>query len=262
MKKQTILLLGFCIMLSGCSHYYYVSSIQNVPLFKEKNEFHLAGSYAQGDESESGEVQTAYSITNHLGIMANYQKTRIGSLEKEDYMSGRNYDIGLGYFRPIGKDAVFEVYSGYGRNKQHHAYSTSNYNSVTGTYDYISDGDAYLKYRRYYIQPSFGLGFDYFDVAASFRLSRIRYNYVDYDVVYHEEDIQILNMLPQKSHFMLEPAITLRTGWKYFKFQFQASYVEYLNDSGDGEDYLDFVEEPHVSFGFYLTLANRWGKKE
>ncbi len=112
-KKQTLLFLSLTIILTSCNHYYYVSSVQNVPLFREKNEFHLATTYAIGDESESGELQTAYSITNHIGIMANFMITKIGSEEKFDYVNGKNFDIGLGYFKTIGKNAVFEVYSGY-----------------------------------------------------------------------------------------------------------------------------------------------------
>lgn len=256
--KKPILFLSFCIILTSCNHIYYVSSIQNVPLFREKNEFRLTGSYAMGDESESGELHTAYSITNHLGIMTNFMKTKIGSFEKKDYVSGLNYDFGIGYFRPIGNKAVFEIYSGYGRNKQHHGYS----NSTTGTNEYYSDGDAYLKYKRIYIQPAFGLVSDYFDVAASLRLNHIWYTYIDYDVVDHPEEIQIMDMLNDRNHFMLEPAITLRTGWRYFKVQFQASYAEYLNNLDDEEEYYDFVEGPHISFGLYLTLTNKWNKKK
>jgi len=258
--KKISLLLSLSLILSSCHQLYYVSSIQNVPMFREKNEFNLAGSYAVGDESESGELQTAYSITNHLGITANFMKTKIGSYAEKDYVSGINYDFGVGYFRPIGSKAVFEVYSGYGRNRQHHGYSHSEYNSSTGTYEYFSDGDAYLKYRRIYLQPAFGLVTDHFDVVGSVRLNHLWYTYINYDVGVNPEDIVIMDMLDDKAQFILEPAITLRTGWRYFKVQFQASYAEYLNDTDD-EDYIyDFVEGPHISCGFYLTLSHRWKK--
>jgi hypothetical protein len=260
MKTKTPLLLSLFVILTGCAHNYYVSSIQNVPLFRERNEFHLAGSYSIGDESESGELQTSYAITNHLGIMANYMKTKSGSFSKKDFVTGINYDIGIGYFRPIGKIAVLEVYSGYGRNKQHHGYSESNYNSSTGGYDYISNGEAFVKYKRYYFQPAFGLTFDFFDVAGSVRLSQLSYTYVNYDIAGHGEDVLILDMLRDRNHYILEPAITLRSGWRNFKVQFQTSYADYLNDS-DGEDYYDFTDGLHISIGLYLTLANRWYKK-
>ncbi len=259
MKKISLLLsLGF--ILSSCNQLYYVPNIQNVPLFQEKNEFNLSGSYAIGNESQSGELQTAYSITKHLGITANFMRTKIGSFAKEDYVSGTTYDFGIGYFRPVGSKAVFEVYSGFGKNRQHHGYSHSEYNSSTGGFDYISDGEAYIKYKRIYFQPAFGFVTDHFDVAGSVRISQLSFTYLNFDS--GVEDLIFWDNLEDKTHYILEPAITLRTGWRYIKFQFQASYAEYLNDDENEDDFYDFVEGPHISCGFYLTLSQRWKKQE
>ena len=43
------------MLVTSCMHYYYVATEQNVPLFKEKNELHMAGTMSVGDESESFE---------------------------------------------------------------------------------------------------------------------------------------------------------------------------------------------------------------
>jgi hypothetical protein len=259
---KTSLLLCLCLIFTtGCHQLYYVPSMQNVPLFREKNDFQMAGSYSMGSESQNAELQTAYSITNHLGITANLMKSKIGSYERKNFVSGMNYDVSIGYYMPVGSKSVFEVYSGYGRNKQHHGYSHSGYNSTTGTDEYFSDGDAYLKYRKVYFQPAFGLSTDRFDLAGSIRLSHLWYTHIAYDVVDHNEDILLMEMLKDQDHFIIEPAITIRTGWRYIKFQFQASYAEYLNDLDEEDDYYDFVEGPHISCGFYLTLSNRWRKR-
>lgn len=260
--KKISLLFSLCLILSGCHQYYYTPSIQNVPLFKEKNEFNLSGSYSVGNESESGELQTAYSITNHLGIAANFMRTKIGNYAKEDFVSGTTYDIAVGYYRALGSNAVFEVYGGYGRNRQHHGYSHSEHDTPTGDLYYVSDGDAYLKYRKFYIQPAVGLATDYFDIAGSFRINGLWYNYINYDPTINQEDILIMDGLDDQLHFIVEPAITIRTGWRYIKFQFQASYAEYLNDSDEEDDLFDFVEGPHISCGFYLTLSQRWNKQK
>jgi hypothetical protein len=189
-------------------------------------------------------------------------KTKIGSFEEKDYVSGFNYDFGLGYFRPVGGKGVIEIYSGYGRNKQHHGYSGLLYNSATGTYEHYSDGEAYLKYKRIYFQPSYGLVMDHFEVAASLRLNHFWYTLINYEVVNQPEDIEVMDMLNNRNHFMLEPAITLRTGWRYFKVQFQASYAKYLNNLDEDVEFFDFTEGPHISCGLYLTLTNRWKKKK
>jgi len=39
MKKQLIALLFLPVLFCSCSHYYYVPNSQNVPLFREKNEY-------------------------------------------------------------------------------------------------------------------------------------------------------------------------------------------------------------------------------
>jgi hypothetical protein len=266
MKKQTFLFFCLATLLTGCAHDYYFSSIQNVPLFKEKYEFHLAGSYGIGDESQSGELQTAFAVTNHLGIMANFMKTKAGSFAEEDYVSGRNYDFGIGYFRPVGSAAVFEIYSGLGRNDQHHGYSTSQYNQTTGQDEYVSSGKSYLHFTKYYIQPAFGIAFDYFDAAASIRFNQLNFTSVNYNITDHSEDIEIMDLLSTGHHYIAEPAITLRSGWRNMKVQFQASYALNLNRLSDDEydeEYVEnYVEPVHISIGFYLTLANRWNKKK
>jgi hypothetical protein len=50
MKQLTasfFLLAIFC----SCSHYYYVPSVQNVPLFREKNEYRFSGTYGLRTET-------------------------------------------------------------------------------------------------------------------------------------------------------------------------------------------------------------------
>jgi hypothetical protein len=61
LKKPVVTTIFLAIWLSGCTHYYYVANVQNVPLFKEKNEFRLSGAYGFGDYSECTEVQAAYA---------------------------------------------------------------------------------------------------------------------------------------------------------------------------------------------------------
>ena len=64
-------------LLSGCSHYYYVANNQNVPLFREKNETNLSGSYGFVDYSQCIEIQAAHSLTNNIGITGSYMRMRV-----------------------------------------------------------------------------------------------------------------------------------------------------------------------------------------
>jgi hypothetical protein len=239
--KTTILLGMACAVLSGgCTHYYYVANVQNVPLFREKDEFRISGSLGGGDESESIEVQMAYSLTDHIGIMANYMNAWGGEESEEDYAKGNYLDAGLGYYKTLGRFASFDIYGGLGHSRQHHVYST---------YPGISD----ISFTNYFIQPSVGLTFDFMDVAFSSRLCRVHYFDMKNNDNYSDDELAALD---NKNHYFLEPAITMRAGWKYVKAQFQASYVDYLNSPK-----LYIGEEYHFSLGLYFAIAGRYNSK-
>jgi len=50
MKKLMSAFLFLSALLCSYSHYYYVPSTQNVPLFREKNEIRISGTLAEGEE--------------------------------------------------------------------------------------------------------------------------------------------------------------------------------------------------------------------
>lgn len=241
MKILKLPALFSCVFLCSCTHYYYVANIQNVPLFREKDEVHLSGGYAIGDESQSIELQSAYSVSKHIGIMANYTHAWGGDQAEDDYAKGYYIDGAAGYFKPIGKYGVFEIYGGFGGSGQHHQFSPSSY--------------ADLSFIKLYIQPSFGFTFDWFDAAVSLRLCNISYtdirNYAVGSDYYAE-----INALDDKGHPFAEPSITLRAGWKNIKLQFQASYAANLNSPT-----LYFGEEAHFSLGLHFTIANRLNRE-
>lgn len=234
------------ILLCSCSRYYYVANIQNVPLFREKNEVHLSGGYAIGDESQSIEVQSAYSLSKQVGIMANYMHSWGGIISDKDYGKGYYIDGAIGYFKPVGKYGVFEIYGGFGGSGQHHEYT----DTYSGTYQ----GSADLSFVKFFLQPSFGFTFNWLDAAVSLRICNISYTDIK-NFAAGSNDYAEINALQDKGHPFAEPAFTLRAGWKNMKFQFQASYAANLNNPT-----LYFGEEAHISFGLYCTIANRFKK--
>src|SRR5688572_358912 len=81
------------LMLSSCTHYYYMPNSQNIPLFEGRNEARLSVKAATGDEVNATEVQAAYSPVNHLGVMLNYMSAR-GGASGEDNGNGRLVEAG------------------------------------------------------------------------------------------------------------------------------------------------------------------------
>jgi hypothetical protein len=233
------------VLLCSCSHYYYVANVQNVPLFKEKNELRLTGIYGEGDESRGVEVQSAYSITDNIGVMADFMSARGGDVSGNNYGKGNYFEGAVGYYKPAGKYGVFEMYGGLGKSSQHHEYTSLYYNEYEGSAD--------VSYIKYFVQPSFGITFKALDIALSTRLCSVYYNKIDNKVLGNSYEYNDLHSLVYTNHFNLEPALTIRGGWKNVKVQFQAEYAGLINNQD-----LFFGEEWHISFGLNFAIAKRY----
>jgi hypothetical protein len=243
-KTCSLILISAGLLMGSCSHYYYVPGAQNVPLFREKDELHISGSYGEGLESKGINIQAAYSLTDNVGIMTDFISAKGGNLSNNNYARGNYFDVAAGYFKPLDKFGVFEIYGGLGRGEQHHEYGSFYYNQSTGYAD--------LSFIKLYIQPSFGFTSDYFDIAFSTRISRITFNILDNNISGNTDSYNNLFTLSDKSHLFLEPGITLRAGWKSVKVQVQAVYSRYLNNPR-----LYIGEEYHLSLGLYFALGKK-----
>lgn len=109
MKKITTTFF-LAVMFCSCSHYYYVPNVQNVPLFREKNEYRLSGTYGFGTETSCLEVQGAYSVTSNFGIMTNFMSAKGIENSEESWAKGTYLDVAIGYYKPLLKSGVFEIY--------------------------------------------------------------------------------------------------------------------------------------------------------
>src|SRR5437588_13125512 len=69
------------VVFTSCysPRYVYSPSAQNIPLLNKKNDYKLAGYYSGGsglinynkDHARGVDLQTAYALNNHFGIMLN-----------------------------------------------------------------------------------------------------------------------------------------------------------------------------------------------
>ena len=243
-KICSLILASAGLFLSSCSHYYYVPDVHNVPLFKEKNEFRISGTYGEGRETKCIEIQTAYSVTDKIGIMSDFMSAQGGNINSHDYGKGNYFDGAIGYYKPVGRFGVFEIYGGLGRSGQHHEYGNSYYNQSTGY--------ANLSFTKLFVQPSIGLISYPLDIALSARISRITFDNIENHISSDIDSYNELRALSDKSHLFIEPGITIRGGWKSVKVQVQAVYSWYLNNPKlyIGEDY-------HISLGLYCTLGKK-----
>jgi hypothetical protein len=255
MKKFKVIILFLALLISSCNHYYYVADIQNVPLFKEKDQYRLSGAFGSGDESKCIEAQAAYALSDRIGILANFMSAWGGDVSDRDYGRGTCLDGGIGYYKPVKDYGVFEIYGGFGGSSQHHEYSGPHYDPLTGAIFTEYEGSSDLAFFKLFIQPSFGVTYSIFDFIASTRISSLSFMSVQNNIYGNTYLYDDLNSISNKGQFFMEPAATLRAGWENVKVQAQISYIWHLNDRD-----LDVGEETHFSIGLVFNLSKKPAK--
>jgi hypothetical protein len=240
------------LFLSSCFHYYYIPNSHNVPLFQEKGEVRAAASI-------TNEIQTAYAITDHFGVMANAFFVPLSYQDKEKKGNGGGgflIEGGAGYFTKLNENWVFETYGGYGAGNVLNIYTNNN--------PYWHDGDlplykgyTMMNVNRAFLQPSIGYTNMNFDFAVSARLAGLWYTHLKTHGLpadfFYAKDIAMM----RKNVFMqIEPAVTLRGGWKYVKLQGQLGYSGNINNK-------PLLQIPfNLNLGIYLSFAQKYRKQK
>jgi len=247
MKNRTVFTILTAVLLSGCTHYFYVPNTQNVPLFMEKNEYRASLSIGGGGESNAIDGQVAYSVTNHIAVMTNFIHAQGGKDSGNNWAKGKLIEGAIGYYKPFKTNGVFEIYGGYGGGNQHHNYGD----------DKTNLGSSDLSFTRIFLQPSVGITFKGFDFALSTRVCRLNFNKIDIQNITHGNDFDAVDAIAHhKTSYLVEPAFTIRGGWKYVKLQFQLMSSKNLTNP-------DLHFEPsRLSFGVYFTIADRYRKND
>ncbi|MFN6945167.1 MAG: hypothetical protein ACK4ND_09485 [Cytophagaceae bacterium] len=243
---KTLLVLVACLYLSSCK-IMYKPNMQNVPLMKEQGEVRANLNF--------NNAQVAYAITDNIGIMANgywggsrWTAGGMWSAYEEIYRTRRFLAEGaLGYFREIGDDFHFEIYGGggYGGVSFSHSFS------FMGEDDFQSRYSANMV--RAFIQPAIGYQHEIVDVIFSTRIVGLNFMNVD-TINYSREALRMegLDNLHRATYIFVEPAFTVRVGYKYAKFHFQVMYSAKMNP-----DPLNY-RALGVNMGAHINIARRW----
>jgi len=193
-------LLSLAVMagfaLTSCAP-AYISNTRNVPLFGEANEF--AGSVAI---SSGIDVQTAYSVSDHVALIAN--ANAVFKKEKPEGKPSFNRDHffaegGIGYFSR-SKPMRFELFGGYGfgGGTSYESY----YFFQTGSENVILKAN----YNRIFIQPSIGTNKKKFNIMFTGRVSMVGFS----KFTTEDPSAQVKEFRPGKYDVVLEPAVTVR----------------------------------------------------
>jgi hypothetical protein len=247
-KAITIVLV---LTINSCTHSYYIAKGPNVPLFTEKNEFHGSISVGGGEMSSSTDVQAAYAISGHFGVMADFMSSSGNNYNNKNISKSKYFDGALGYFKPFDKYMVFEVYGGIGTDHQEHVYYSTDWTSGRTNLD----GNADIHYTKSFLQPSIGATFKAFDIAFTTGITRLDYRIEKNTVIKASPHAAELILIAEESNPVLfEPAMTIRGGWKNVKIQLQYVYSHNLSTTEMYQDKSKF------SFGIYFSIAKKYEK--
>lgn len=220
--------LASLALLSACAPKYYAPNSQNVPLLSEAGQGNVsAGANLKWNRADA---RGAYALTDNLGVQAN---AALYFPRDEDSTgdggSGGLFEAGVGYFRPLPADLVFETYGliAYG-GVENHFPSAANDNPGT-------TGKLHANLTRLAVQPALGWKKRHFEAAVSTRMAMLNYFNVGGNLVTGGEDQQ--DYLRDNSlQFLLEPALTLRGGPDMFKAELQVGYSLNLTDRDFPQD--------------------------
>lgn len=216
-------LLPLLILLGSCSNYYYIPNSHNVPLFKEKNEVKATINGCTGDDFGGLEIQAAYSPADNIGVIGNFIHGGGG----ESGFSGKGGEgtlgeAGVGYFTRQS-NFVFETYGGVGFGNAENRYHEN------GSYA----GASRFSLMRVFVQPTVGFSHDIVDVAFSTRFCYLSYNNPrvrDAGLMTFDTYNEVMRVSASPNHILFEPAILIRLGWRFVKFQFQTTYSANLSN--------------------------------
>jgi hypothetical protein len=243
-------------LLFGCAPLYYSPNAHNVPLLTHKGEttVNLAVSEGMDGVDEGIDLQAATAVTNHFGVLGNFYRAWGSSTHGSG--SGTFFETAGGYYTPIPTRFARAIEGKFVAS----AFTGGGVGSVTNYDD--ADKTAFSKkgFNRIFIQPGFGFKSTYLDAVISLRLANLHYHSVEEQADspiynypnlvshyhYHARAADIIRRKP--SYFLLEPALTLRAGWQYIKFQLQVGASTNLTDR-------DFPQEnQNLNLGLYFDL--------
>jgi hypothetical protein len=223
-------LLWLLLILSSCSP-VYVPNVRNAALFRGAGEVQVSGHLGNGVD-----LQSAVSVTDHIGVMANYEFVNRNSEKDDSYIKHKFWEGGVGYYENADK-LCYEIFAGYGKGEG------TNYDNYSDLFTAPADVLATGKYQRFFVQPSIGSNHRIFNWIFS-----ARFSYVDFEEFIYDGRRATFS----DPAIFMEPSFTGRInfGQSPIYTQFQTGF----SVSTQGTTVYDYAPF-HFSFGFGLRLG-------
>lgn len=214
---RTLLIPAACIALASlfitsCKSVYQPNAV-NTPLFNNAGEVRAS--------VDAQNVQLAYAVTDHAGVMVNGFRVKENSEDNNINGSGGLVELGFGYYTRV-RPFIFETYVGGGMGSVQFS-ELRTQNNETTRYTFEAQGT------RFFIQPSFGLGSRFFDIALTPRFVMGKYYRVSTNYSTQDQIDGKFYQVDQPLWTFIEPAITVRGGYQWIKLQVQFGLSQKLN---------------------------------
>lgn len=187
-------------------------------MIQEKDDWNINSAY----NFKQIELQGAYGVGNATAIQLNTFLVFPGNPFLNDGVSGGFVELGGGYYKNLSDYFLFDTYllAGIGHIENLIPFANS-IRPITG-------GVISSNYARYGLQPSINYITDYFSISASSRFVNLSH-YNIRGQLYRDGVDQVYYLNRHSSNFLIEPAITVKFGWKIVKLQVQ--YLRSFNVS-------------------------------
>ncbi|HTF05339.1 MAG TPA: hypothetical protein VK826_15020 [Bacteroidia bacterium] len=205
-------ILACVAIFPSCKSVYHPNAV-NTPLFNNAGEIRAT--------VDPGNVQLAYAVTDHAGIMLNGFRVKENTEDNAIRGRGGLVEVGFGYytrFRPF----VFETYIGGGMGMVHFD-ETRQENNTTTIRSFEARGT------RFFVQPSFGYTSRFFDVALTPRFVFGKYSNIVTNYSTQEQIDGKFYAIDRPLWAFIEPALTVRGGYQWIKLQVQFGISQKLN---------------------------------
>ncbi len=235
MKKYLYLLP--CVALFSCAPRYYAPNAVNVPVFKGADELSFSGLVSGGGV----QADAAYSVTDNFFAQgaATFYKPESDAYSNKG--EATLMEIGLGYFKQLQGNFSWG------------ASGTVGFGNISLKYPPTGKLDA--KGMRFAGQPYIAYKNNWFEGVFSTRLSQVNYKDITGQVLYDGVE-QTDYLRANASQFFIEPAITVRVGYKHLHLQLQNVGCFDVTDP-------DFRYDKNTfTVGFHFKFAFGKGKEE
>ncbi len=225
--KHFLYLVFIFAVLSSCSP-EYIPNMVNSPMLSNQGE--LQATVATG--TSNFDAQTAFAITDNIGIMVNGSYGNETNDSTNDYHKHAFVEGGIGYYNKIGEKGRYEIYGGYG----------------TGSVEGLFEGALFdseitnANYNRFFVQPGIGMSTGIFDGSFSPRFVLIQMN------------PQGTGFVSGDYNIFVEPVFTSKVGFKWVKFVAQVGFSIPFGDDQVNFNYQTFI----MNVGINLNIGRKY----